>query len=665
MKAAITHYSLRDCFSAIFDTADTDPVEHIVALTYEFDDQQLVNLLAGRTLDENFQPRSFDLKKISGLAPVVVYDARKTKEANLVPHFLDLLPVRMPGYSCHHSKAYLVATRDRIHLLLGSMNLTHTGLFRNREVFEEFRWSGSETQDLGLLTEFVDLLEQGHADFNSASLGAAVDGLRQRISAWQREGSRRSKYLVVSGYGQTGGLARLKELWRDLAGDAPPRTVFAVSPFFDSGLRGVTLADLLHKEFEGIDSLHLVTDRACMKRLCTRHFGKFGTKTLQLIEQQLTEAECRRIDIANDGATKGGLNLERKLHAKILVIASDDQYLVYVGSANFTCKAWTGDNRELGLAWLERGTAAKFIQQVTTSLSVSNGNQYALLPDIPQEVEEEDDEAYRELKGYPGFVQSIELAESPGPGQFQFKITGSDLEKIVEYDIYWGRETLWFLGGVSAPLFASTLFSRLLGGRNLRFVFKADTTCAYFIPFRHTAELFEKRELHLHESPEDWMQYQLGMGQAGPFDSEEVVPGEESRAPNESVGVEVAREDNPTIRLQRYLSLFGKVEAEFHRRATAVLSETQDERQVRWQSTIATPISTLAAMLARAAVVTPEQVVHRVFQLGELALLAREVWSEGNAGIELSESIVARMPGHNGDPSLQRYIDFCGSKNVN
>lgn len=665
MKTAPTHYSLRDCFSSILDASDKDPIEHIVALTYEFDDQQLVNLLAGRPLDENFQPRSFDLKKISGLAPVVIYDARKTKESNLVPHFLDLLPVRMPGYSCHHSKAYLVATRDQIHLLLGSMNLTHTGLFRNREVFEEFRWSRAETQDLGLLTEFVDILEQGHGEFSSASLGATVAGLRRRISAWQSQGSLRTKYLVTSGYGQAAGLSRLKELWRDVAGDAVPRQVFAVSPFFDSGLRDEVFADLLFKEFEGINSLHIVTDRACMKNLCTRHFSKFGEKKLQLVEPELTEGECRRIDIANDGAARGGLNLERKLHAKILVIASGDQYLVYVGSANFTRKAWSGDNRELGVAWVARGNVEKFIEQVTSTLSVSGGNKYAFLPDKPQEERSPDDDDYQELKAYPAFLQSIELAEIPGTEEFHFKLAGVDLEKIADYEIYWGRERLSFSSGVSASLAGNTLFSRLLGGRNLRFVLKADTSCIYFLPFRHTAELFEKRELHLHESPEDWMQYQLGMGQTGLSDPEEVVPGADSNAAYESGPIEVAREENTTVRLQRYLSLFSKVEAEFHRRATAVLVELQDDRDARWEGTIATPIATLAAVLVRGECVTPENIVHRTFQLGELALLARALRVDGNAGVELSRSILAKIPVPEGDPMLQRYIDFCRGPYVN
>ena len=37
----------------------------------------------------------FDLKRIAELTPVVVYDARKTREGQATPHFLELLPVQI------------------------------------------------------------------------------------------------------------------------------------------------------------------------------------------------------------------------------------------------------------------------------------------------------------------------------------------------------------------------------------------------------------------------------------------------------------------------------------------------------------------------------------------------------------------------------------------
>ena len=662
MTAAATHHSLRDCFTAIFDAAGKDPIEHIVAMTYEFEDQQLLNLLAGRPMDENFLPRRFDLKKISELAPVVIYDARKTKEANLVPHFLDLLPVKMPAFSCHHPKAYLVVTQASVQLLLGSMNLTHTGLFRNRELFQEFRWSLSETQDSGLLGDFVEILEQHHGEFESASLGAAITGLRRRVSDWQQGNGEARHHLVASGYGATSGLARLGALWRELSSGARVRQVFAVSPFFDLGTGSDTFAGMLVREFGELEALHIVTDRACIGKLCKGHFAEVPKRVLHAIEETLGEDEQRRIEVANDGANRG-LHLQRKLHAKLLVLCGDDGFLVYGGSANFTCKAWNGDNREMGVAWYERGNAARFIAGVEASLHAVRDNQYSLLLDAPTVFEVQDEDDYEGKPGYPDFVQCIVLEEVADSANFRFSVSSAELDRLADYDILWGLERLQFNAGVSAPLAASTLFARLLGGRNLCFVLKANAEARFYLPFRHTPALFEKRDLHLHESAEDWMLYQLGIGQSGPVDPDECVPGEGDKAVWAAQAFDSNREDNATIKVQRYLSLFARVEAEFHRRAEAVGAFPLDQRRSTWKGTVATPIETLAAVITRKQS-GPVNHLHRIFQLGELALLARALPSEGDAGRELHAAILAKMPSDAGDPVLGHYIGFCGGSNV-
>lgn len=101
----------------------------IVVLSYEFDDEQVLNLSALQPLGKQFEPRMTHLARIAQTVPVMIYDARKTRADLRLPHFMELLPVRMPAYTCHHPKAYLVVTRSCVHLALGSMNLTRSGLF--------------------------------------------------------------------------------------------------------------------------------------------------------------------------------------------------------------------------------------------------------------------------------------------------------------------------------------------------------------------------------------------------------------------------------------------------------------------------------------------------------------------------------------------------------
>ncbi|UFS72651.1 hypothetical protein LPW11_10745 [Geomonas sp. RF6] len=45
--------------------------------------------------------------------------------------------------------------------------------------------------------------------------------------------------------------------------------------------------------------------------------------------------------------------ITRNLHAKLLLLRRGKQAVAYLGSANFSGKAWLGDNRELGVAWIE------------------------------------------------------------------------------------------------------------------------------------------------------------------------------------------------------------------------------------------------------------------------------------------------------------------------
>ena len=247
------HRSLRDVFETIADEARNNPVRHIVALTYEFDDQQLINLLVGRPLDELYEPCGFDLKRIAELTPVVVYDARKTREGQATPHFLELLPVQMPAYTCHHPKALLVVLERSIHLVIGSMNLTRTGLLTNREVFLHLRCNRLETADATVFQEFFSLLESGYASFESEPLARTIAAARDRLAIWNQTAVS-TQHLVSSGYGNTG-MECMRRLWSE-DGRGPALAVLAVSPFFDRASSRRILASELRANFGHFDKLY-------------------------------------------------------------------------------------------------------------------------------------------------------------------------------------------------------------------------------------------------------------------------------------------------------------------------------------------------------------------------------------------------------------------------
>lgn len=661
MSKPATHHSLRDTFAEAMDEAQ-GPLEHILALTYEFDDQQLLNLLIGRPLDDNHEPRKTDLQRISAVAPIVIYDSRKTREMALVPHFMELLPVRMPAFSCHHPKAYLIVRADVIHLILGSMNLTRTGMFSNREVFQHFKWRANDTDDLQLLSDFADLIEHGHQAQGSTPLADTVRAVRRRVQLWGPTQGEAKHFLVPSGYGSRSGLETLAQIWRDKLPSIAVDAAFAVSPFFDKGVDGAFATDL-REAFGGFPDLRIVTDAASAKGLAKGHFGGATTCTLHLIAEDLADQERARIQQANDGASLDNMIVRRNLHAKVLVLQGQGRALVYLGSANFTRRAWNGANRELGVAWVLDGDPKAFVHRLAEAFGAGAENQHSLLGDVPEDVPDKED--YEDLAAYPDFVQAVDLVAA-SDDEVQFIIHGADLERLAEYEISWGQEILAFTQGRSDCLQARTVFARLIGGRNLRFVSNTIPEAVHYLPFRHSPELFEQRECLLNETAADWIAFQVGARPQNTL----ITPGE--RLPDDDDGDEDVDTDtgvrggeelraaNAAIRMQDYLHLFAQLESEYRKRAQAILEAPLDLRAERWDATIQRPLTNLVKLLQRERRAGTSTEVQHLFKLGELSLM----WNTLPVPPGTPAPIALDASTTGSTPMLQLYFDYCVSSHV-
>ena len=379
----IGYGSLTEWFAEVFDNRHKDEIEHLLVLTYEFDDQQLINLVSGRSLEEDYQIRMSQLKIIASLRPVVLYDSQKTREFNALPHFLELYPVHNRGFSCHHSKAYLLVTRKSVRLLIGSCNLTRSGMFRNREVYKGFLWNSETTNDSGVLSAFTGLPGKGYTqELGSEGTDAVapiISNIRTKMGEWAMNGNSNLDYhsLLMSGYSEhPTGLEQLRSHW----GDRKLRKLFVVSPFFDQG-RHACLAHEICREIGTPEELCIVTDEKNKGTISKYHFADgISNKILRLIPTEITESERSRIQKANNNRSVKDLALERPLHAKILVLVSDKYGLVYQGSANFSCKAWQGQNRELGIVNWESNPEA-LIADICRKLGACGNNVYDILPD--------------------------------------------------------------------------------------------------------------------------------------------------------------------------------------------------------------------------------------------------------------------------------------------
>jgi HKD family nuclease len=662
--------SLQSTFADVAANANKDPIERIAVLTYEFDDQQLINLIAGRRLDDEFDLRTNHLRFIAACQPLVLYDARKTRESNKLPHFLDLIPVRAKAYSCHHSKAYLIVTRDTVRLVLGSFNLTQTGLFSNREVFMDFLWSERERANPGLLRSFVALLRSGYANQAQAAaspaLASIVALLAGRLDRWKMAGdgaaSGDAYTLLASGYAEgESGLRQLVRLWRQVS-DHPPRKLTVVSPFFDKG--SSFLADALGGELGPIPEIVIHTDAENVAALSQRHYGMHAaTRRLHLIPKAIGDEELVRIAAANDGAAVGTLNISRKLHAKILVLSGEGQrHLVYIGSANFTSKAWNGDNHELGLAWMHKGSADEIVASVVRAIGSAQACSYAQLPERIEQAEREEDVLYEDASGHLDFIRDIELRSSDGLETVAFHFSCDEPERLRDYDIDWGDVRITPAGTVSQPIPWSASAIALLGKRNLRFVRHGCAEPVFYLPFHHAPELLAYADLRLFANPEDWLLYYLRPQYAGGGGPGERVPGEPPET-EDADDAPVDRESNVVIAMQRHLSLFAEVERVFDQRVADIARLPDCAEQ--WARSVEKPLLLYARLLDKERDDSSSPLRHQVhsFKTGELALFCHALGARLPAMRALARQLGEGLaPRRTDPPVLKTYLEHCRSE---
>ena len=328
-----------DIVSEVLVHQNDDPLLNILVLTYEFDDAQLLNLTCRRELDEQFEPRQSHLKLLSDIRPLVIFDARKTKQFSGIPQFLELHPYKTKSFACHHSKAYLIITRKKIRLALGSFNLTHTGLFCNREVMQSFCWSADEHErDAGqILSEWTVFLRDHYlpmvANSSKSALTSIIDILSDRVKVLDLVMAT-SNHILHSGYDSNSGLDSLRSSWQKWFPDIQPDSLFVISPFFDETPQNGSVADRFSDYFPSLSGMSLVTDQKLLPFLSKAHFGTGNNivkRSMHVIPTGISTDESSRIEKRAGISVKDRVII-RKLHAKLLLLRTGDKAIAYIGS---------------------------------------------------------------------------------------------------------------------------------------------------------------------------------------------------------------------------------------------------------------------------------------------------------------------------------------------
>ena len=661
---APTYGSFRDITAEIFSQRHDDPILHILVLTYEFDDLQLQNLVCGNDLEADFELRQAQLKVLCDIRPVVIYDARKTKEALKLPQFLELHPWKSRAWSCHHSKAYLIVTTRQVNLVLGSFNLTFTGLFRNREVFEHLKWSiddAAESNSPNLLREWNGFLT-AHCltrlqESSQSALRNIVDTLNVRLGMLSSPESAATEHLLASGYGSAAGEAtgdpasngsgmdQLAARWLEQFPGLEPVSAFAVSPFFDqlTGTAQSGLAAELRRHFPGLSRLTVVTDEKNVSELTKKHFGGIPQGELFPIPYEISPEERRRLASAakTTGRSIQDVQIERKLHAKVLLLEGASGGLVYFGSANFSSKAWLGANQELGLVRRVEHPA-RLREEILAGLGTSSEDQFERLPDssTSSHTQSQDDEEYRADGSFPDYIELVSIRPEEGTDRLRFVFelgtrdsTDGKMGDLADFDVSWGGMGI-IVTEQDSSRFVSQSFekrdfqARLLGGRNIKLTHSHLPCGPYFLPFQYDGELVADRDVFVHPSTWDWMAFYLNpeLGLGGGAGGVEFVPGEASNALEPDADLfAIEREKNPVIAMQGYLTLFVRIEREFMKRRARLDGTPPERRRSDLSGQLVEPLAALGKLLLREAAgdgsVPVRGLESFVFKLGELLLL--------------------------------------------
>jgi hypothetical protein len=257
------------------------------------------------------------------------------------------VPVRVKG-GCQHSKVVVLLWEKMIRVLVTSANLTSTGYRKNREVAACLDFYKGEGAAPGkLLDQILDFFEH-----DLMPLGRMPPGTRTRLTEAIRQSRKRAKGWMLPKSSDT----------------LPTTTFIPVSPKHDTKAARNVMGPLLHAWGSGkAREIHVMTPfvgdsavavRSTMKELFriprTRgaeghvitggHPSQGDSSVFNLtlpdwFRDEWSDAwkgEKAPLSVYVIPPRRAGEKADRQLHAKGLLVTSDDRTLLVVGSSNFS-----------------------------------------------------------------------------------------------------------------------------------------------------------------------------------------------------------------------------------------------------------------------------------------------------------------------------------------
>ncbi|MDO9022918.1 MAG: hypothetical protein Q8S73_11075 [Deltaproteobacteria bacterium] len=367
--------SVRRLVDCVAGDPTLGPVEAFLTTTFDlepdfFERDFLPALLRLPALDDfsyrGCMQREIELAKLS--AAVVLMEARRYQGR---PRSLRLhvQPARRASSGVLHAKVTLAVHANAVRLVVGSANLTTNGYRHNREVVVALSANPKSPEESALLLEALEplptLLSRWWGDDAQRALALAQDRLR----SWVGKPSPKVKAERDAAFLWGGGP---EPLWQQFARHWPQgeriRRIRIVSPFWSEATSDGPLPRLL----SALRAREAQLDKATVTLICAASpdtastwqpalpisYGTFDFRTLGVS----VEAIAARPTVDKEEGGSEEVPVERRLHAKVLVIDGVRTSLAYLGSANFSLPGWgfipaAESNIEAGLAmWRASGS---------------------------------------------------------------------------------------------------------------------------------------------------------------------------------------------------------------------------------------------------------------------------------------------------------------------
>lgn len=327
-----------------------------LATTYEFQagffEAELLPRFLGLKFDHTENEPSFVVEREEHLAQVraaVLVDASRFDTAQSTLRW-DQIPVRVPG-GLLHAKVAVLWWERLVRVIVGSANVTRQGYRRNRELFAALDfWDDPESVPLSVLRDVLDFLEltlecASAAPRVGTRTKAAIDDVRQALRPWSRAPrefkprERPRVSLAVARPKRAGSAARsalghLLDTW----GKRRATLMCVVTPFVGQDVLSGARDRVIEKMEE------IPRARGCEGYLVVPELPRNSSDDMACVEipKAVGESWCRAFTPSRAFVLPLPLCVDeveernRCLHAKAILLESEDDALLMIGSSNFT-----------------------------------------------------------------------------------------------------------------------------------------------------------------------------------------------------------------------------------------------------------------------------------------------------------------------------------------